>query len=569
MLVRVKQLLAAPVFEGDEEKTRIASLLNTLALVSGLLFFVAGVVHVPARLGEPDVLPNLVRIAITTLIILLVLFLIRRGGVRAASLLFSAVVWISIIFIAYTTGGVRSFEYSMITVVVLMVGLLLGTRAAIVAAVFSLLAGLGMAYAETQGLLLDVATYAPLEILSSRGFELAAVIVLLYLTARGIGEAFQRARHYATELEAQRRQLEETVREVRERTHELARRANYLEATTEVARDAAAVLDLQELLSRVVRLISEQFGFYHTGIFLLDPTGEWAVFQAASSEGGQRMLARGHRLGVGQEGIVGYVTGRGEHRIALDVGKDAVFLDNPDLPHTRSEVALPLQVRGKIIGALDVQSTEPEAFSDEDVAVLQTLADQVAVTISNARLFQQLRESLEAERRAYGELSRDAWRELLQTQLDLGVLSNRQGIFPARDFWRTEMEVALHTGETTLNDQDTTTLAVPLKIRDQVIGIVDGRKPDDAGEWTAEEVVLIETLTEQLSMALESARLYQDTQQRAAREQLTGEVTARMRETLDVETVLKTAAQEMRQALGLSKMVIRLATEEPDDGATA
>lgn len=334
---------------------------------------------------------------------------------------------------------------------------------------------------------------------------------------------------------------------VADRTRDLERRARYLEASALVARDATSVLEPQQLLERVTSLISSHFDFYHAGIFLLDEAKEWAVLQAASSAGGQRMLARNHRLRVGEVGIVGYVTGRGEARVALDVGRDAVFFDNPDLPDTRSEMALPLRARGEIIGALDVQSTEPEAFSEEDVAVLQTLADQVAMAISNVRLYQQVQESLMAERRAYGELGREAWVEVLRSQLGLGYTSDADG-------------VRLVTGRSGAQSGDgLSLLEIPVAVRGQVIGTISARKPDGAGEWTGEEIGLMETLTEQLSVALESARLYRDTQLRVTRERLTGEITARIRETLDMDTVLKTAVQEVRRALNLPEVVIRLA----------
>jgi GAF domain-containing protein len=283
------------------------------------------------------------------------------------------------------------------------------------------------------------------------------------------------------------------------------------------------------------------------------------VLRAASSEGGQHMLARGHRLRIGQEGIVGYVTGQGEPRIALNVGADAVFFNNPDLPDTRSEIALPLQARGEIIGALDVQSEESGAFGKEDVAVLQTLADQVAMTISNARLFQQAQESLEVTRRAYGQISREAWAQMLRTRRYKGQRYDPQGILPVDRQWRGEMKLAVQKGETILGqDRSWPTLTTPIKVRDQIIGVLDAHKPTGAGEWTAEQVALLEALTEQLGLALESARLYHDTQRRAAREQLTGHITARMRETLDVDSVLRTAVREMGEALGLHDVAIQL-----------
>ena len=381
---------------------------------------------------------------------------------------------------------------------------------------------------------------------------------------RRLVTALSTSHELTRELEGQRLTLE---RQVAERTADLARRARYLEATSEVAREAAAVLNLEQLLSQVVNLVSERFGFYHTAIFLVDASREWAELQAASSEGGRRMLARGHRLRVGIEGIVGYVTGRGEPRIALDVGEDAVHFDNPDLPETRSEMALPLKARGDTIGALDVQSEEAGAFSAEDVAVLQTLADQVAIAISNLRLFEQAQGALKAERRAYGELSRQAWADLLRTRLEWGYRYDHQAIAPAQGDWQPEMIKAAQTGAPTRGDgetrgQDGIGLAIPIKVREQVVGVLNFRKHEGDEPWATAEVTLLETLVEQLGTALESARLYQDTQRRAIRERLTGEITSRMRSTLDLETILQTATDEIYQALGLDRVTVRLTTTE-------
>jgi GAF domain-containing protein len=350
---------------------------------------------------------------------------------------------------------------------------------------------------------------------------------------------------------------------VLERTEALEWRSTQLEAAAQVAQGAAAIQDVEQLLEETVQLISDRFGFYHAGILLLEDeggaSGDYVVLRAASSEGGQRMLARGYRLPVGEQSLVGYVVERGESRIALDRGADAVVFDNPDLPDTRSEMVLPLQARGEIIGALDVQSAEPEAFSEDDMAALQMLADQVTVAINNARLFRRVQKSLEAERRAHGESSREAWRELLRTQAQLGACFDPRGILPAEGRWRDEMQAAVREERTVL-DQDgrLDTLATPIKVRDQVIGVIDAYKPSEAGAWTQEEISLLETLTAQLGAALESARLYQDTQRRAAQERLVGEVTARMRETLDVDAVLQTAASEMREILNLAEAEIRI-----------
>jgi GAF domain-containing protein len=256
---------------------------------------------------------------------------------------------------------------------------------------------------------------------------------------------------------------------------------------------------------------------------------------------------------------VGYVTGRGEPRIALDVGEDAVFFDNPDLPDTRSEMALPLRARGEIIGALDVQSTQPAAFSDENVAVLQTLADQLALAISNTRLFQRVRESLEAERRAYSALARETWQELLRAQPALGGRYDPQGILPTNGRWSDAMKQAAQTGELVASTENTSAaLAIPIKVRGQVIGVLDAQKPAGADKWTTEEITLLETLTAQLGVALESARLHQDTQRRATRERLTREITDKMRRASGVEGIVQTAVDELFEALGASRTFVQL-----------
>ena len=554
---RVAQFFAAPVFKDDEEKTRAANLLNAV-LMTLLVATVVGTIAL-YWIEPTEIVVDTVFGIFLVLLIFGLRALIRRGKTRLVSLLLSIMLWAGSAFLVYAGEGVRDPSITTYFLVVAVAGLLLGGRAAVIFGLASILAILGFFYAQISGAFVpDIRPSAgPIDAVTLTTV-LTLMTLLLRTAVRNINEGFGRAHRYAAELEQQKAHLEQTVEE---RTQDLIRRARYLEATAEVARDAASVLDLQELLSRTAALVSDRFAFYHTGIFLLDSTGEWAVLHAAASEGGRRMLAREHRLRVGAEGIVGFVTAQGQPRIALDVGKDAVFFDNPDLPDTRSEMALPLQARGEIIGALDVQSTEPTAFSQEDVAVLQTLADQVAMAISNTRLFQQAQERLEAERRAYGEIVREAWAEAVRARPDLGVISNEQGIYPVENPWQSDMVRVTQTGEIVRDGGPTVVL--PVRIRDHVVGAVRLRKPDDADQWTDEELALTQTLTDQLSVALESARLYQDAQRRATRERLIGEVTDRVRETLDIETILKTGAREVRQALDLPEVVVRLVTR-PD-----
>jgi GAF domain-containing protein/HAMP domain-containing protein len=358
--------------------------------------------------------------------------------------------------------------------------------------------------------------------------------------------------------------------QVAERTRDLEQRTAYLEATTEVGRAAASILEPDELIQQLVELVRQRFGLYYVGLFLVDEARQWAILRAGTGEAGSAMVARGHRIRLG-EGMVGWSIFHAEARVAGEAGEDAVRLASPELPDTRSEAALPLRSRGQVLGALTVQHTQPGAFDPDTITVLQTMADQVAVALDNARLFTESQDALEATRRAYGEMRQEAWYELLQSRGEWGYRYAHQAVTAAKGERQPEMLEAERTGQIVQgNGGSDLTLAIPLKARDQVIGVLSFRK--DAGTetqrstsavgWTAEEKEMLAALATQLEVALESARLYEDTQRRAAQDRLVAEVTARMRETLDMEAVLRTAAQEVRRGLGLPEVVVRLRGRE-------
>jgi signal transduction histidine kinase len=185
----------------------------------------------------------------------------------------------------------------------------------------------------------------------------------------------------------------------------------------EVSRAASGLLDPDELIRRVVDLVCDRFNLYYAGLFLVDQTGEWgcdqngqpepgrwAVLRAGTGEAGQKMLEKGHKLEIGDTSMIGWCIAHKQARIAADISEDPVHFDNPCLPETRSELALPLISRGEAIGALTIQSTRPAAFSDEDITVLQTMADQLAYTITNARLYRHTQREIIERKRAEEKL---------------------------------------------------------------------------------------------------------------------------------------------------------------------
>ncbi len=357
---------------------------------------------------------------------------------------------------------------------------------------------------------------------------------------------------------------------VAERTTELVRsreqselRARQLTIISEVSRAIAAEQNLDRLLPLITRLISEKFGFYHIGIFLIDETGLFAVLRATNSDGGQRMLARAHRLAVGQVGIVGYVSKTGMPRIALDVGKDATFFNNPDLPLTRSEMALPLKVRNTITGVLDVQSTQSAAFDENDISILSILADQVAIAIDNARLYGESQRALDEVQSLYNQFTRQEWGKVSRQFEGSGYIHSLSGGREVSDFKPTEaIRNALKRGEvvviTAQEEKDDPVIAMPVKLRNQVIGILNVKSPIKGHVWSVDEINLVQAVSDRLALALDNARLFNQAQRRAATERAIGDVSSKLSASSEIDEILRLTVSELGKLLSNSEIAIQL-----------
>jgi GAF domain-containing protein/HAMP domain-containing protein len=371
---------------------------------------------------------------------------------------------------------------------------------------------------------------------------------------------------------------------VRTRTQELASqneflqfRTRQLQTVSDVARNIATEMDLESLLNRVSELISDRFNFYHVGIFLVDENKEYAVLRAANSDGGKRMLARHHRLRVGQVGMVGYVTGAGKPRIATDVGEDAVHFKNPDLPITKSEMSIPLIVGEEVIGALDVQSVEVNAFTDQDIELFTTLADQVAIAIENSRLYTEASSSLREVELINRRYLQQQWGQELLEHPHYSYLYTPQGITSTVAETSVEIEsmfkkgepVFLHTRNGKKGKNQKSILAVPIKIRDEVIGYIQMQESTEImGGWGEDELRTVNDIADQIGQALENARLFEKIIRRAEREQKALEITSKIRSANDVQTMLQIASQELQSVLRANRaqIVLQKTGETAGDG---
>jgi len=398
------------------------------------------------------------------------------------------------------------------------------------------------------------------------GGNLARVVHVMRQDEIGrLGQAFN---SMTDQLREAFRGLEERVAQ---RTHDLQRRSRYLEASSEVGRAVSSILNTEQLIREVVDLILERFDLYYVGLFLT--RGESAVLRAGTGEAGRAMLAREHHIRIG-EGMIGWSIAHNQARIASKAEADAVRVTNPELPDTRSEAALPLRSRGQVLGALSVQSAVPNAFDEDTISVLQTMADLVAVALDNARLFADAQEALEAERRAYGQHTREVWMTMMRANKMWNYTYVREGgdgeepsVMVAQGEWDDEMRRVYQTNAPLAKAAHTSAiLTLPLRTSGQVVGVLRFERTGSDVMWMDDEVALLETLTDQLGQTLERAQLYLETQQRAMRDRLVADLAGRMRESLDIDTVLRTTVREIFEAMDFASVEVRLGSELGAEG---
>ncbi len=331
-----------------------------------------------------------------------------------------------------------------------------------------------------------------------------------------------------------------------------------IRATHEVSRFAVTQRDLQALLDEVVNLITNNFpSIYHAQIFLLDEDRIYAVLRASTGEAGQKLLQRGHRLAVGSVSVIGQVTQQGQVVVARDTAASQVHRTNEFLPYTRAELAIPLNVAGRMIGALDVQSQQRNAFTEDEITVLQTMADQLAVAIENARLYQDSMRRMADIERANREATRATWQEYVYSQRRRS-LTSEAGVATGSDLsglrQQAVAEGRIIVGEVTA--YGTVPVAVPIQLSGQTLGAVEWELP--AEQLDRNKLQLAQELANRLAISLDNARLFEDSQRAAERERIVNTIAARLTPQTEINEILQTAVREVGQALRVPQVSIRL-----------
>ncbi len=334
--------------------------------------------------------------------------------------------------------------------------------------------------------------------------------------------------------------LQEALHELDQRVHS---RTAQLQATAEISRLTAIIRDVPELLRQTTELIQDRFDFYHVSIYMLDAPGAGLVLRDAAGVGAEARLARGQSYVIGSRSLVGWVGQRRQARIAYADSADAYFSADPDLPEAKSILALPLAVGDRLLGVLKLFSKDDDAFRPIDQQALQTLADQISVTIENAESFQRTQQTLVDIRDQYQRTLNQGWEAWAEGQ-------------------PREQHIDLRPG----TSAGALTIRVPVRLRDVVVGTIELELPDGAPPLSAQEAAALETAAAQLATALESSALVRESQARSRREQMIIEITDQMRSSLSPELILQNRIRNLGRALGGAEVTVRL---NPPTGAGA
>jgi GAF domain-containing protein len=546
--------------QGNDEQETLATrrtlqaiLILVIAGLAGILFF-DGIIARQVR--------TLYSFAPLELALIFCLWMLRRGILYPAQLIIPLGTLIARDYL--TTVGVGIHDVSMIAygAIIILAYYTLTRRGAFV---FSWLVILSVAFigiGEVNHILVNdyskTTTFNDVIIVA---IILLAMSGMMYIIIGQLNEAIVRSR--ASEL----KQIEANAelqglkialeKRVEERTIELqsasmlnTHRASQFEAIVQVTNAINSIRNTSELLPKIASVVSEHFGFYHVGIFINDENNLYTFLTASNSEGGQRMLSHGYNLKIGEQGIVGYVAATGEARIANKVGEDLVFFNNPNLPETKAELALPLRTADKIMGVLDVQSTQEGIFTEDDIRVLSILADQISLAIENTRLFETTRRSLEDAEALYRQYLRQAWSRLPREQQLAGYRYNQRATMPLES----PVVVDVQNAEGVIQDANAgTRINVPIKLRGETFGNLIVYIPRDR-QWNQDQLDLIEAVAERVALSAENARLFDETSRRAERERMVTEITSKIRSTNDPEAMIRTALDELRNALGATQV---------------
>jgi len=494
--------------------------------------------------------------------ILLSYWLGRQGRLRIAGLIPTITVFIIIVASLFQAGIGHASTIGM-AMVVAAAGILIGTWAASIFVLLSILAYVLAGWAQNSGLI-SSATLPQATVLADvfvLGFGLAVLVVLIWLSNREMARALSMERGISDQLQVQSRELEELVSQ---RTRVLERRALQLQTTADIAKLSTELPEPQMLMSQAIELIRSRFGFYHASIFIMDETGNWADLTASTGEAGSKMIARHHRLALGSASIIGWVTANRLPRVALDVEQDPFHFKNPLLPETQSELAVPLLVGQRLLGALDVQSIEPHAFAEDDIRALEAIASEVAVAIDSARIQREMQEHLDRIERSDRAETQAAWGRIARSRSVpiIHLTSSGEIGSPTGEVFQVIEDAIIQ--DATVLSSDGRDIAVPIQVRGETVATLAARRAKPSEPWNDEEIALMEAIASQSAQALEGARQRSEERRRVTELEVINRISQAVSQMLPQDTLFRIVRRQLIQAIGDTDLKICIFDPQED-----
>lgn len=347
-----------------------------------------------------------------------------------------------------------------------------------------------------------------------------------------------------TTSETDKRNLEALARESRE---DLEARMEQIRLSSEAIRSISGIQNIAELLDTITRLVSEKFNFYHVSLFILDDQKKNAYLQAASSAAGAQLIGRAFRLAPDRKDPLMIVVNTNRPMLMTDIDQKT-FLRDANFPLTRSRMLLPLSIHNEVIGLLDVHSDQPGAFDKADAEIMQTLADMAAISFDNVRLLSETRSLI-----SQLEITNS-----IQTKRTWTKLTNRQK--PAFQFTPAGVR-PVFSPDKRVESGD---MLIPLMLQGQKIGTIKLKRKTGSENWSDRDKVLVEKIADQVALALENSRLVEEAQRNAMQDQMIANISTQIRETLDIEAVIRTASSELRRVFDLKEAEIIVGAPPPE-----
>ncbi|NIM92415.1 MAG: GAF domain-containing protein [Anaerolineales bacterium] len=539
----------------DPDTAHRQYLLNIILIALAVPGFIFGVVALILWLLDLSPVAGAIAGLAVQPFYLLSFYLGRRGHVRLAAYIPATVVFLIMAGSLFIVG-IGHISIIGFAMVVVTAGILIGVGAASLFTLLSVVAYIAAGWAQNNGMITTalVPTETVLVDAIGLGLGLTVLVIFEWISNREMQRALKLERDLTSRLQVQSQELEQ---QVALRTQSLERKATQLETTSAIAKLATELLDPQDLMNRACEIIRSQFNLYHVSIFLLDQTGNWANLTASTGEAGRTMLVQHYRLAVGSASIIGWVTANRLPRVSQNVEEDTFFLPNPMLPETRSETTVPLIVGTRLLGALDVQSSESHPFSEDDVRTIEAIADELAISIDNARLLQETQQQLEKFESSYRELARHSWSRITRSahETTIHVGGATDGDEDGVGF--KTVDAATYRRETVLSDEKDE-IAVPVQMRGEVIATIAAKKPEGSDSWSEEDIALLNAVARQIALSLESSRQYTEEHRRVAELEVINRVSQAVSQHLRLDSLYRVVHQQINQVLGPTDMYIAL-----------